>query len=84
MANLFANPERSLKWLGQPEAKDYVEFLTTMLETNETKLRTGSEPFVIFRAQGAVEVLKKILVIKEDLLKMSKPGGISIAGGKRV
>ena len=85
MPNMFLNPERSLKWLGQPEAKDYFEWLTLMLETNESKLRTGSESFVMYRAQGAVEVLNKILSIKEDLLKATKPGGtrVQVQVGKK-
>jgi hypothetical protein len=78
VANLFANPERSLKWLGQPEAKDYLEWVAMMAENYESKLRSGSEPFVVYRAQGALDVLKKILELREDLLRMSKPGGITL------
>jgi hypothetical protein len=76
---LMEHPESMRHWFLEPEGIMFFEWLLTLRKTFDKELRTASTEIVIYRAQGALDILDRMLslpnkVIKREQEKVMKNG----------
>lgn len=63
---LLSHPQQILECLSHPGAKRITEFLANWLQEEEKVLHESGTIDVIYRTQGKIEVLKRVLSIEQD------------------
>lgn len=63
----FKNPEAVRRWLGEPEGNEFMRHLIEWQEQKQKSLRTSEDLLKIGRFQGMLEVLDRILSLREEL-----------------
>lgn len=70
--DLLQHRSKLLPWLRELAGRQYSEWLHSLLVTEQKKLQTLLEPHDIYRAQGAVQVLREILGLENFLTQYEK------------
>ena len=65
---LMENKSQGLAWLNQGYTRLFFEFIEGMQKSAEHDLRSAESLVDIFRAQGSLEKLEKVLAVKSQLL----------------
>ena len=64
--SLLSHHNQVIKWLAQPEAKPFLDFLVGWQEQETSLLRKASGE-ELYRVQGRSQVLERILGLKKEL-----------------
>jgi hypothetical protein len=72
---LYEHPTMTITWLDEKPAANVIEAYTDWLIAEERVLRTSSDEKEIFRAQGRVEILRRFIGLRKELIDLKKGGG---------
>ncbi len=74
LERLFERARLVKTWLMEPEGKIFHEALRDYRHDKVKLLRTSKDSIDIYRAQGALEVLERLLSLRDDLDESLKKG----------
>lgn len=63
----FKNPEAMRRWLGDPEGQEFLAHLHDWQQQKQKSLRSADEVLKIGRFQGNLEILDRLLSLREEL-----------------
>jgi hypothetical protein len=67
---VFENQEASYRWLRMTEGKPYFKTLRQWRELKMRDLRGSRDPVDVHRAQGALEIIEKLINLPDELIKI--------------
>lgn len=73
----YQNPEAVRNWLGYDEGKLLLRDLAELREQKIKSLKNATELLAIGRLQGSIDVLDRILSLREELANALVPKGRS-------
>jgi hypothetical protein len=76
---LALDPSRTLRWLEDPAGNQFNEMVREWRESEQRKLRSSTEDFEVYRAQGALKYLDMIFEMPQEIKSYMH----DVATGKR-
>jgi hypothetical protein len=64
---VLKSPTTSKKWLASPDGSSIIEFLREWQASTVKALAAGKDPIEMYRAQGRLEVLNRILGLQAEI-----------------
>jgi hypothetical protein len=70
--DVLAHASSTLSWLDDPAGLPTLEMLRSWLEDDQKKLRKAESPMDIYRLQGSIAVLERIVFLKAEIRDYQK------------